>query len=50
LGDDEIADKFGGLIGYPTSVLISPDGRQVRRIDGLISYDEMAQAIESLLP
>ena len=49
LGDDEIADKFGGLIGYPTSVLISPDGRQVRRIDGLISYDEMARAIESLL-
>lgn len=49
LGNDAIADKFGGLIGYPTSVLITPDGREVKRITGLISYDEMVQAIESLL-
>jgi cytochrome c biogenesis protein CcmG/thiol:disulfide interchange protein DsbE len=48
LGSDEIADKFG-LMGYPTSVLISPDGHEVKRFDGLIDYDELAAAIQSLL-
>jgi len=49
LGDDAIADRFGGLIGYPTSILISPEGREMKHITGLISYDEMARAIESQL-
>src|ERR1700730_4833851 len=49
IGNDEIADKFGGLLGYPTSVLISRDGKQVKRITGIISYEEMSHAIESLL-
>ncbi|HXN22558.1 MAG TPA: TlpA disulfide reductase family protein [Candidatus Dormibacteraeota bacterium] len=49
IGNDQIAEKFGGIIGYPTSVLISRDGRQVRRITGLISHDEIAKAIEALL-
>lgn len=49
LGNDEIAEKFGGIIGYPTSVLITRDGRQVKRITGLISHDEMAKTIEGLL-
>jgi cytochrome c biogenesis protein CcmG/thiol:disulfide interchange protein DsbE len=49
IGNDDIADKFGGLLGYPTSVLISRDGKQVKRITGIISYEEMSHAIESLL-
>jgi thiol-disulfide isomerase/thioredoxin len=49
LGNEEVVDKFGGLFGYPTSVLISRDGKQVKRITGLISYDEIASAIESQL-
>ncbi len=49
IGNDAVANKFGGLIGFPTSVLISKDGREVKRITGLISYDEIAKAIESLL-
>jgi thiol-disulfide isomerase/thioredoxin len=48
-GDDAVADKFGGLLGYPTSFLISRDGKIVKRVQGLISYDEIAQAIESQL-
>ena len=47
LGNDATADKFGGLIGFPTSVLISKDGRVVKRVDGLVSYDEIDKAIES---
>ena len=49
IGNDDAADKFGGLLGYPTSVLISRDGKQVKRITGLISYEEISRAIESQL-
>jgi thiol-disulfide isomerase/thioredoxin len=49
LGNDAAADKFGGLLGYPTSVLIGRDGKQIKRITGLISYDEISKAIESQL-
>jgi len=49
IGNDEAADKFGGLFGYPTSILISRDGKQVKRVTGAISADEMAKTIESLL-
>jgi len=46
LGNDATADKFGGLVGFPISVLISKDGRVVRRVDGLVSYDEIDKAIQ----
>src|SRR5229473_1372298 len=49
IGNDAAADKFGGLFGYPTSILISRDGKQIKRITGIISYDEITKAIESLL-
>jgi thiol-disulfide isomerase/thioredoxin len=49
IGTDDAADKFGGLFGYPTSILISRDGKQVKRVTGIISSDEMSKAIESQL-
>src|SRR5260370_7503430 len=49
IGNDDAAKKFGGLVGLPTTILISQDGRQVKRIDGLLSYDEMNKTIKSLL-
>jgi hypothetical protein len=49
IGNDEAADKFGGLLGYPTSVLVSRDGKVIKRITGIISVDEMAKIIESQL-
>ncbi len=49
LGNDAVADKFGGLLGYPTSFLISRDGKVVKKVQGLISYEEVTQAIESQL-
>jgi len=49
IGNDDAAKKFGGLVGLPTTILISQDGRQVERIDGLLSYDEMQKTIKSLL-
>jgi len=49
IGNEDTADKFGGLLGYPTSILISRDGKQIKRITGLINYEEIANAIESQL-
>ena len=48
-GNDAVADKFGGLLGYPTSFLISRDGKIVKKVQGLISYDELTKAIEAQL-
>jgi thiol-disulfide isomerase/thioredoxin len=49
IGNDAAADKFGGLLGYPTSVLVGRDGKILKRITGLISYDEISKTIESQL-
>jgi len=49
LGNDAAADKFGGLFGYPTSVLIDKDGKQIKRITGIISEDEISKIIEAQL-
>jgi len=49
IGDDAAADKFGGLLGYPTSVLVNRDGKIIKRVTGIISADEMAKSIESQL-
>ena len=49
LGTDEAADKFGGVLGYPTSFLISRDGKVVAKFQGLKSSDELRKAIEAQL-
>ena len=49
LGSDKIADKFGGLIGLPTSVLYSRDGKKIKTIIGLINYDDLSKALQSQL-
>lgn len=48
-GDDAVADKFGGLLGYPTSFLVSRDGKIVKKTQGLIDYEEITKAIEAQL-
>lgn len=49
LGTDEAADKFGGILGYPSSFLISRDGKIVAKFQGLKSEEELTKAIESQL-
>jgi cytochrome c biogenesis protein CcmG/thiol:disulfide interchange protein DsbE len=49
LGNDAIADKFGGILGLPTSMLFTRDGKKVRTIVGLVNHDDISKAIESLL-
>jgi glutathione peroxidase-family protein len=49
IGNDAAADKFGGLLGYPTSMLITRDGKIVKRITGIINEEEISKSIESQL-
>jgi thiol-disulfide isomerase/thioredoxin len=49
LGNDKIADKFGGILGLPTSMLYSRDGRKVKTIVGLINYEDLTKALDSQL-
>jgi thiol-disulfide isomerase/thioredoxin len=49
LGNDDLSSKFGGLLGLPTSVLITRDGKIAKRYIGLVSQDDLNQEIQSLL-
>jgi thiol-disulfide isomerase/thioredoxin len=49
IGSEEIAEKFGGLLGYPTSVLISKDGKQLKKITGIINEEEISKLVEGAL-
>jgi len=47
LGTDDAADKFGGVIGYPTSFLISRSGKQIMKFQGAPDPAMIEKAVES---
>jgi thiol-disulfide isomerase/thioredoxin len=49
IGNEDFAQKFGGLIGLPTSVLISRDGKMVKRYIGEVEKNELQSDIEKQL-
>jgi cytochrome c-type biogenesis protein len=49
LGNDDITSKFGGLLGYPTTIVISPDGKIDRKIVGALNLGDMENEIERLI-
>jgi len=49
VGNEKVAEKFGGLLGYPTSILVSRDGKVLKRTTGLIDYDATTKLIEGAL-
>jgi hypothetical protein len=49
LGNDDLAAKFGGLLGLPTSVIISRDGKIQKKYIGSVSRAAMEKDIQSLL-
>ena len=49
LGSDNVAGKFGGILGLPTSMLYSRDGRKIKTVTGLIDHDDLTKMIENLL-
>jgi thiol-disulfide isomerase/thioredoxin len=50
IGNDSIAEKFGGVVGLPTSMLFTRDGKKIRTVVGLaLTHDDYAKVIEGLL-
>ena len=49
LGTQDMAEKFGVREEYPSSFLISRDGRQVKRIVGPVYHPSISKAIKGLL-
>jgi thiol-disulfide isomerase/thioredoxin len=49
LGNDDIASKFGGLLGMPTSFLISRDGKIVKKYMGALNEDQIVKDVEAQL-
>jgi thiol-disulfide isomerase/thioredoxin len=49
LGNDDIAMKFGGLLGMPTSFLISRDGKIVKKYMGAVNEDQIVKDVEAQL-
>jgi thiol-disulfide isomerase/thioredoxin len=49
LGNDDIASKFGGLIGLPTTVVITRDGKIAKRFIGLANREQLEKQVRALL-
>ena len=47
LGNDTLAEQFGGVIGLPTSMLYARDGRKIKTMIGLINHDDLTKALEA---
>jgi thiol-disulfide isomerase/thioredoxin len=47
IGSDEASDKFGGIMGYPTSFLLSRNGTQLVKFQGPPDPEVIAKAVES---
>jgi thiol-disulfide isomerase/thioredoxin len=49
LGNTKVADRFGGVLGMPTSMLYSRDGKKIKTIVGLIDHDDLSKTLDSQL-
>jgi thiol-disulfide isomerase/thioredoxin len=49
LGNDEIADRFDGVVALPTTLVINKEGQIVGRHTGLVNKSDYESEIEGLL-
>lgn len=49
IGDDAVAEKFGGIFGFPTSFLVDRQGKVVKSWPGLVPKSILVREIETLL-
>ena len=49
LGNDDLADKFGGLLGLPTTFVITREGKVAKRYIGLAHRKRSREINQSLL-
>ncbi|MGO9931834.1 MAG: TlpA family protein disulfide reductase [Steroidobacteraceae bacterium] len=50
MGDPQLAERFGGVLGLPLSYLIDSEGRVVARYQGEVDLKQLEFKIKSLLP
>lgn len=50
MGDPQLAEQFGGVLGLPLSYLIDADGRIAARYQGDLDLKKLELRIKSLLP
>jgi cytochrome c biogenesis protein CcmG, thiol:disulfide interchange protein DsbE len=50
MGDAQLGERFGGVLGLPLTYLIDPHGRIVRRYQGDLNLKQLESQIKSLLP
>ncbi len=49
LGNDDVADQYGGVAGLPTTFYLDRNGRVVKKIEGLADESEIEDAIKAAL-
>jgi peroxiredoxin len=49
IGDDKVAESFGGLVGFPTAFLIDREGHIVDSWVGAVPRPVLEKRIQSLL-
>jgi len=49
IGTESVADRFGDVVGFPMTVLVGKDGRELRRVSGPINLDTIEKVIHSAL-
>ncbi len=49
MGSDDITTKFGGLLGMPTSYLITRDGKIFKRYIGALNENQIVKDVEGQL-
>jgi cytochrome c biogenesis protein CcmG/thiol:disulfide interchange protein DsbE len=50
MGDPQLAERFGGVLGLPLSYLIDSEGRVVARYQGDVNLKQLELQIKALLP
>ena len=49
MGDEHLGELYGGVLGFPVSYLISPEGRVLARYQGETDLDQLEKRISTLL-
>ncbi|MEW5975166.1 MAG: TlpA disulfide reductase family protein [Acidobacteriota bacterium] len=49
MGDETVAQEFGGILGLPTKFIVDRNGKIVKRLIGLRPPEEIEQAIKELI-
>jgi hypothetical protein len=49
LGNEKVANDYGGVLGLPLTYMVARDGTIVKQYDGSADLDEMEKDISRLL-